>query len=139
MLVHLLELERFVLVPIPRSRKRPGRRRLSFFHTASFLVFRIELQHLRLASGVPIGFGLDLFDYHNSYSFRCHPFYSSLAYNADVVAFKMGRRQGGVGEASSLCSLRKKQSEDASPTSRNPPGRGQLAVFPPGDCRARPV
>ena len=31
-----------------------------------------------------------------------------LAYNGDVVAFKMGRRQGGVGEASSLLLLPKR-------------------------------
>jgi hypothetical protein len=29
-----------------------------------------------------------------------------LAYNGDVVAFKMGRRQGGVGEASRFASSR---------------------------------
>src|SRR6516165_385763 len=42
----------------------------------------------------------------------------------------MGGRQGGVGEASSLCFFGRGHSEDASPTRRNPLGRGRLAVFP---------
>jgi hypothetical protein len=52
------------------------------------------------------------------------------------VAIKMGRRQGGVGEASSLCfSERAKRGRFA--YHRNPPGRGQLAAFPPGGRRTR--
>jgi hypothetical protein len=47
----------------------------------------------------------------------------------------MGRRQGGVGEASSLCFFGRGQSEDASPTHRNPLGRGHLAVFPSGQLK----
>ena len=40
------------------------------------------------------------------------------------VAIKMGRRQGGVGEASPLCFFPRVQSEDASPTSQD------LGCFP---------
>jgi hypothetical protein len=53
----------------------------------------------------------------------------------------MGRRQGGVGEASRFVFWEEGQSENASPTHRNPLGRGKLAVFfvrrPRGGCGTR--
>jgi hypothetical protein len=57
-----------------------------------------------------------------------------LAYNDDVVAFKMGRRQGGPsrtgvrGRISKL--IRNRATRPPAHFQRNPPGRGQLAVFP---------
>ena len=69
-----------------------------------------------------------------------------LAYNGDVVAFKMGRQQGGVGEASRFASSRRAKrgrfayiTQPPAHFQRNPPGRGQLAVFPPRrNLRRRP-
>jgi hypothetical protein len=58
-----------------------------------------------------------------------------LAYNDDVVAFKMGRRQGGPsrtgGRGRISRSIRNRRAtQPPAHFQRNPPGRGQLAVFP---------
>jgi hypothetical protein len=52
-----------------------------------------------------------------------------LAYNSDVVAFKMGRRQGGVGEASSLCFFRKKAKRGRFAYTSQPSGPRPVGCF----------
>ena len=52
-----------------------------------------------------------------------------LAYNGNVVAFKMGRRQGARGRISKSIRNRRATQPPAH-FQRNPPGCGQLAVFP---------
>jgi hypothetical protein len=59
-----------------------------------------------------------------------------LAYNGDVVAFKMGRRQGGPsrtgGRGRISKSIRNRQAtQPPAHFRRNHPGRGRLAIFPP--------
>ena len=58
-----------------------------------------------------------------------------LAYNGDVVAFKMDRRQGGPsrtgGRGRISRSIRNRRAtQPPAHFKRNPPGRGRLAVFP---------
>jgi hypothetical protein len=59
-----------------------------------------------------------------------------LAYNGDVVAFKMGRRQGGPSRTGSRGRIsqsirNRRATQPPAYFQRNPPGRGRLAVFPP--------
>jgi hypothetical protein len=52
-----------------------------------------------------------------------------LVNNGDVVAFKMGRRQGA--RRAHIESIRNRRAtRPPAHFQRNPPGRGQLAVFP---------
>src|SRR5208283_4189680 len=58
-----------------------------------------------------------------------------LAYNGDVVAFKMGRRQGGPSRTGSRGRIsqsirNRRATQPPAHFQRNPPGRGRLAVFP---------
>ena len=58
-----------------------------------------------------------------------------LAYNGDVVAFKMGRRQGGPSRTGSRGRIsqsirNRRATQPPVHFQRNPPGRGRLAVFP---------
>ncbi len=58
-----------------------------------------------------------------------------LAYNGDVVAFKMGRRQGGPSRTGTKGRIsesirNRRATQPPAHFQRNPPGRGQLAVFP---------
>jgi hypothetical protein len=59
-----------------------------------------------------------------------------LAYNGDVVAFKMGRRQGGPSrtggrERISQSIRNRRATQPPAHFQRDPPDRGRLAVFPP--------
>ena len=59
-----------------------------------------------------------------------------LAYNGDVVAFKMGRRQGGPSRTGSRGRIsqsirNRRATQPPAHFQHNPPGRGRLAVFPP--------
>ena len=53
-----------------------------------------------------------------------------LAYNGDVVAFKMGRRQGVEAGRISKSIRNRRATRPPAHFQRNPPGRGRLAVFP---------
>jgi hypothetical protein len=65
-----------------------------------------------------------------------HPFpVYRLAYSGDVVAFKMGRRQGGPSRTGgrgrmSKSTRNRRATQPPAHFQRNPPGRGRLGVFP---------